>query len=285
MIRFQEALHEHYAQLLTVERVVHRSRTRFQEVLVFENAVFGKVLVLDGVIQLTERDNHIYHEMLAHVPLVAHGAARDVLIVGGGDGGALKEVLKHPVRSVVLAELDGEVIELARRHLPGVSDGAFEDPRVEVVIGDAARFVAETAGEFDVVLVDSTDPLGPGEVLFSEPFYRNCRRRMRPGGLIAVQSGAPFFQPLELEMVCRRLTACFGAARPYLAPVPTYAGGSLALVAAGAAPEALCPGPEALHAGFSALAGRTRYYTPEVHGAAFVLPPMFGAPDGLSGRR
>src|SRR3954451_13761380 len=127
MNSFQERLYEHHSQVFTVDAVLHRSRTAFQDVLVFENRLFGRVLVLDGVAQLTERDNHIYHEMIAHVPLMAHGRAKRVLIIGGGDGGTLKEVLKHPVAKVYMVELDGEVIELAKRHLPEVSAGAFDD--------------------------------------------------------------------------------------------------------------------------------------------------------------
>jgi spermidine synthase len=260
---------------LAVDAVLHQSRTRFQEVFVFKNAVFGTVLVLDGVIQLTERDNHIYHEMIAHVPLVAHGSARNVLVVGGDDGGTLKEVLKHPVASVVLVELDGEVIDLSRHYLPGVSGGAFDDPRVMVIVDDGAQYVAESDAEFDVVIIDSTDPVGPGEALFSAAFYRDCQKRLRAGGLITVQSGTPFFQPSELEAACSRLSRCFGTARPFLSPVPTYAGGALALVAAGQTQEHFYPSAEILQQRFHGLVGRTRYYSPEVHRAAFVLPPSF----------
>jgi len=272
---FQEKLYEHHKQMLSMDTVLYHWRTEFQDVLIFENAIFGKVLVLDGVVQLTERDNHIYHEMIAHVPLMAHGFARDVLIIGGGDGGTLKEVLKHPVRSATLVELDGEVIDLSRRYLPEVSEGAFDDPRANVLVMDGTRYIAETEGLFDVIIIDSTDPMGPGEPLFTAAFYKACRRRLRPGGMIVVQSGAPFFQPEELEMVCDRLAGSFAGVRPYLAPVPTYAGGMLALVAAGASRDALRPSTDVLRERFDVLQGRTRYYTPEVHRAAFTLAPSF----------
>jgi len=272
---FQETLYEHHAQALSIGAVLHQGRTAFQDVLIFENALFGKVLVLDGVVQLTERDNHIYHEMIAHVLLMAHGAARDVLIIGGGDGGTLKEVLKHPVERAVMVEIDGEVIALSRRHLPAVSDGAFDDPRASVLVMDGTRYIAEIADKFDVIIIDSTDPQGPGEPLFTPAFYAACRARLRPGGMIAVQSGAPFFQPEELETVCGRLSGSFAGVRPFLAPVPTYAGGMLALVAAGDSRDALRPPREVLQARFQPLEGRTRYYTPEVHRAAFTLAPSF----------
>jgi spermidine synthase len=270
---FQEKLYEHYAQTFSIDAILHQGRTEFQEVMIFENRIFGKVLALDGVIQLTERDNHIYHEMIAHVPMMAHGSAQRVLIIGGGDGGTLREILKHPVASAILVELDGDVIDLSRRYLPEVSDGAFDDPRVTVIVSDGTRYVAETELKFDVIIIDSTDPIGPGEQLFTAAFYEACRRCLRPDGIIAVQSGAPFFQPRELEMVCGRLSRSFGGVRPFMAPVPTYAGGMLALVAAGASRNALRPPCNVLQERFGSLRGVTRYYSPEVHRATFTLPP------------
>jgi spermidine synthase len=233
------------------------------------------VLVLDGVVQLTDRDNHIYHEMIAHVPLNAHGAAKRVLVIGGGDGGTLKEVLKHSVDHAVMVEIDGQVIDLSRRFFPEVSGGAFDDPRAAVIVGDGVDYVARTDSRFDVIIVDSTDPVGPGEELFTEAFYRRCRKLLRPGGMIVVQSGAPFYQPGQLQGVCRRLSSSFAAVRPFLAPVPTYTGGMLALVAAGEDHKALRPPVKVLRERFQRVQPLTRYYTPEVHRAAFTLAPEF----------
>jgi spermidine synthase len=272
---FQERLYEHRSQVFTVDAVLHQGRTEFQDILVFENRLFGRVLVLDGVVQLTERDIHIYHEMIAHVPLVAHGAARRVLIIGGGDGGALKEVLKHPVAVAVLVELDGQVIDLAQRFFPEVSGGAFEDPRTKLVVGNGVEFVDEADASFDVIIVDSTDPVGPGEQLFTAGFYRRCRNLLAPGGIIVVQSGAPFYQPGQLRDVCHRLFCSFNAVRPFLAPVPTYAGGMLALVAGGEDHKALRPSVKILRERFQRLQPHTRYYAPDVHRAAFTLTPAF----------
>ena len=197
---FEEAYRPHWRQRMAVERVIHEGRTAFQEVLVFENADFGRVLVLDGVVQTTERDEFIYHEMLAHVPLVAHGACREVLIIGGGDGGVLEEVLKHrSIERVTMVELDAGVIEVSRAHLPAVGGGAFDDPRLRLIIDDGAAFVRGERGggdvRYDVVIVDSTDPLGgPGDVLFGDAFYGACARRLRPGGVLVNQSGNPFVE-------------------------------------------------------------------------------------------
>jgi spermidine synthase len=262
--------------VLAVQEVLHRGRTAHQEALVFRNPTFGTVLALDGVIQLTDHDNHIYHEMMAHVPLTAHGAAGDVLIIGGGDGGVLKEVLKHPVRRVVLVELDRDVIALSQRYFPAVSAGAFDDDRAEVVIGDGADHVARTHETFDVVIIDSTDPIGPGEALFSDSFYGDCRAVLRRGGMMVLQSGAPFYRSGELERARARLGRWVGAARPFLAPVPTYASGMLALLAAGPTAEGLCPPREVLQERATRLDGELRYYTPDVHHAAFVTASRLG---------
>lgn len=272
---FQEKLYGHHSQVFTVDSELFAGRTRFQDVVVFENRLFGRVLALDGVVQLTDRDNHVYHEMIAHVPLMAHGSARRVLIIGGGDGGTLKEVLKHPVEQVVMVELDEGVIELSKRFFPGVSAGAFGDPRVSLLIGDGVEYVTRAETKFDAVIVDSTDPVGPGEQLFTKAFYERCRTLLRPGGMIALQSGAPFYNPEQLAGVCGRLASSFAAVRSYLAPVPSYAGGMLALVAAGDSDEALRPALKALRARFKGLRLRTRYYAPEIHRAAFTLAPDF----------
>src|SRR5919106_2462486 len=149
---YEEAYHPNWRQRFEVARHVYRGRTVFQEALVFESPLFGRVLVLDGIVQTTERDEFIYHEMISHVAMMAHGAVRDVLIIGGGDGGTLEEVLKH--RSIVrttLVELDPGVVELARAHLLGINRGAFDDPRTELIFGDGVKFVAETEQRFDVI--------------------------------------------------------------------------------------------------------------------------------------
>lgn len=272
MNTFRETLYGDHGQTLSVERVLYRGRTAHQDVLIFTNPTFGKVFVLDGVVQFTERDNHIYHEMLAHVPLMAHGAARDVLVIGGGDGGTLREILKHPVASVTLVELDRAVIDLSREYFPELSAGAFADARVSVILDDGAAYVRRSADRFDAIIIDSTDPTGPGEALFSDAFYRQCRALLRPEGVVAIQSGVPFYRPRQLEQILDRLARCFGAAKPFLAPVPTYAHGLLALIVAGDL-TSFCPPAEPLRERFAGLA--TRYYTPDVHHAVFVAAPRF----------
>ena len=175
------------------------ARPTHQRIRVFENARFGRVLTLDGVVQTTEGDEFIYHEMMAHVPILAHGAARRVLIVGGGDGGMAREVLRHrAVEHVTMVEIDAGVVEFSKKYLPSLSAGAFDDPRLDLVIADGADFVAQTDRRFDVAIIDSTDPVGPGEVLFTDTFYGRAKRCLAPGGVLVTQNGVPFMQGDEL---------------------------------------------------------------------------------------
>ena len=166
---FVEKLHAEFRQQLRIDRLIYQCNTNLQEILIFENAVFGRVLVLDGVVQTTEADEFIYHEMLTHVPIIAHGAARRVLVVGGGDGGMIEEVLKHRrLEQVVMVEVDRSVVELCKKYLPTLSQGAFDDPRLQLIIADGSEYVSQTTQLFDVIIVDSPDPLGPAINLFSD---------------------------------------------------------------------------------------------------------------------
>ena len=230
-------------------------------------------MVLDGIVQTTEGDEFIYHEMLAHVPLFAHGSARRVLVVGGGDGGMLREVLRHrEVERAVQVEVDSGVIEMCREYLPNHSAGAFDDPRVEIVIADGAQFVSDTNERFDVIISDSTDPVGPGTALFSPEFYSACRRCLSPGGVLVTQNGVAFFQPEVARNTARDLSRTFRDWHFFSAAVPTYAGGVMLFGWATDDPV-LREVPVATIRERHAAAGlRTRYYNPEVHVASFALP-------------
>ncbi len=268
---FQEQLHEHWRQGFRVTRELCRSSGGIQDIVLFETPGFGRVLTLDGAVQLTTGDEFIYHEMLAHVPIYTHGEVRSVCVVGGGDGGMVREVLKHrSVTTVVLVEIDRAVIEFCARHLPSVSAGGFEDPRTEIVIADGVAFMAETTQKFDLIVIDSTDPIGPGGVLFTEAFYRDCARCLNPGGIVVNQNGVPFMQGEEITDTYRRRLPHFAEVGFYLAAVPSYIGGFMALGWAAAVPY---PGKAGdVRGRFEAAPVETRYYTPEVHAAAFALP-------------
>ena len=270
---FSETLHDGYAQSFGIRDILFESRTEHQHLVIFESASFGRVMALDGVIQTTERDEFIYHEMLAHVPLFAHGAAKDVLIIGGGDGGLLREVLKHPeVERVVQVEIDRAVIDLCVQYFPNHSQGAFDNPRAEIVIGDGIDYVCNTERRFDVVLSDCTDPIGPGEVLFSSRFYEGVARCLNRGGIFAAQNGSAFLQPDEVTTTHQRLSPYFRDRSFFTASVPTYVGGAMAL--AWASDEATLRTVEmkTLQQRFDKAAIATRYYNPAVHTASFALP-------------
>ncbi len=269
---FDEGLHSGVNLALEVGTVLYRDKTEHQDLIIFENNTFGRVMSLDGAIQTTEHDEYIYHEMFAHVPILAHGAVKKVLIIGGGDGGAARQVLKHKGISVTLVDIDRTVIDLSIKYLPSISGGAFEDPRLQIVVADGCRFVKETEERWDIIIIDSTDPHGPGEVLYTQEFYADCKSCLTEGGIIVTQNGVPFVQAEELRNSYDRLGTLFADVSFYLATIPSYVGGPLAFGWAtdNTSCRKLSEGELAnrfLNAGIE-----TGYYSSDIHKASFVLP-------------
>jgi spermidine synthase len=257
-----------------VERVLYETQTQHQHLVLFEHKFFGKVLMLDGATQVTSKDEFIYHEMMTHVPILAHGRARDVLIVGGGDCGIAEEVLKHKsVRRLTQVEIDASVVEFSKQHFPEFTRPVLNNSRFELIIDDGMNFVATTQRRFEVIIVDSTDPQGPGKVLFSEGFYRACKRCLAPGGVLVTQNGVPIFQSGELVTSVRRFRGLFVDGSCYVAAISTYIGGHMAMGWASDNPR-LRRMPVATISARYRRAGSfaTKYWTPEVHVAAFALP-------------
>ena len=269
---FTETLYTDYQQRLRIAKILHRGRTAHQDVLIFENPYFGRVLALDGIVQTTEGDEFAYHEMLVHVPVLAHGAARRVAIVGGGDGGALEEILKHDVERVVMVELDPGVVALSRRYLKSICGDAFDDPRAELIFRDGAAYMKAAEEKFDVIVVDSTDPVGPAIALFEQGFYADCRARLRDGGILVTQSGVTFMQEDEARATHARMKPLFADAWLYLTQVPTYGAGFMTLGWGSLSAAARATPPDEIERRFRAAGIETRYYTPETHAAAFALP-------------
>lgn len=270
---FKETLYPAVAQSFAMDRVLFRERSAHQDLVIFENAIYGRVLALDGAVQVTTRDEFVYHEMMTHVPILAHGKAKRVLIVGGGDGGILRETLRHKsVASVTMVEIDRAVVDMCLKWMPSIAGKSFADKRTRLVIADGARYVAETAEKFDVVIVDSTDPQGPGEVLFTEAFYRNCKRVLTPKGILVNQNGVPFLQGDEMTMTYRRRRKHFAHTSFYAASVPSYYGGFMALGWASDDPKAHRVPEATLAKRFAAAKLKTRYYTPGLHAGCFGLP-------------
>lgn len=264
-----------YAQSIQVDTILYDGRSAFQHIQVATSPTFGRMLILDNAVQTTEADEFIYHEMLVHPVLVSHPRPRRVMIIGGGDGGTLEEVLKHQVEHVTMVEIDREVVEVSRAFLPSICGRAFDDRRVHLLIDDGVAFVQRTHEKFDVILVDSTDPKGPGVALFSEAFYAACARALTDDGLVVAQSGSYFFQRELTTLVRERLGSVFPLTMTFWAAVPAYPGvlWSFSCGSRRHDPRAL-PGEriaERLRS-FS-----TRYYQPQMHAVAFTLPPNVGA--------
>jgi spermidine synthase len=272
-----ETLYPDWGQRFRVKRELARVQSTFQDIAIIDTESHGRVMVLDGVIQITERDEFVYQEMLAHVPLLAHGAAKRVLIIGAGDGGVLRRVLQHrAVERAVMVEIDGEVIRLARELMPDIAGPAWADPRADIIVGDGIDHVrhAET-GAYDIIIVDSTDPIGVGEVLFTDEFYENAARVLSADGVIVNQCGVPFMQAEELAETSRRRAKFFPEVSAYVAAVPTYVGGFMTLGWAGKRPGQTRVSASELEARArtAGILGTTRYWTPEIHEGAFRLPP------------
>jgi spermidine synthase len=272
-----ETLYPDWGQRFLVKRELARVKSDFQDIMVFESHSHGRVMLLDGVVQITEMDEFVYQEMIAHVPLLAHGDARRVLIIGAGDGGVLKRVLQHrTVERAVMVEIDGEVMRLAKEFMPGIAGDAWTDPRAEVITGDGIDYVRQAAaGSFDAIIVDSTDPIGVGEVLFTEEFYANSARILSDRGLIVNQCGVPAMQAEELRETSLRRAKSFADVWAYVAAVPTYVGGFMTLGWAAKDASLRHVGVEEIRrrADVAGVLDTTGYWTPEMHVGAFNLPP------------
>jgi spermidine synthase len=269
----EETFHSHWRVRLEAARVLHEVKTQHQHLVIFENPTWGTVLMLDGVCQLTTSDEFVYHEMMAHVPLMAMARPRRVLVVGGGDGGVLREVLKHPsVEKATLCEIDRAVIDLSLKHYPEIAAGCLDDARADLVIADGLKYVAETREKFDAIIVDSSEPIGPSAVLHTREFFTDCKRALKEGGILVTQNGLPFLFPEHLKATTEIFASLFKAASPYMCTQPCYFGGPFALNAAS-------DGEDLFGVSVGTLVGRmakrgieTRYYTPAGHLAAFALP-------------
>lgn len=268
-----ETLHAGFGQYFSVDKVLYREPTGHQDLVIFENAALGRVMALDGVVQTTERDEFIYHEMMTHVPLLAHGAAKHVLIIGGGDGAMLREVSRHQnIEKITMVEIDAGVVTFCKQYLPNHSQGAYDDPRFTLVIDDGVNFVSQTGEKFDVIISDCTDPIGPGESLFTSDFYQGCQRCLNPGGIFVAQNGVCFLQQDEAVNSHRKLGHYFSDVSFYQAAVPTYYGGIMTFAWASDNPALRHLDAATIASRFDAAGLTCRYYNPAIHTGSFALP-------------
>jgi spermidine synthase len=274
---FKERIHKGYAQTIQLSgRPLAVEKTRYQRIEIFDTPSNGRVMALDGVVQITSRDESAYAEMLTHLPILEHGKVKSVLIVGGGDLSVADEALKHKsVREVVLVDIDGRVVTLCQKFFGEVNAKAFRDRRLKIEIADAFEFLGrkENKARFDLVVGDRPDPIGPGKALFGGTFYDRIKRALKPKGLAVFQTGVPFYQPQELAGTLAALARHFVQTGVYLTVVPTYVGGFMALAWAGKGARLGTPkGIKKAAAAFKRAKIKTDYYTPAVHAAAFALP-------------
>jgi spermidine synthase len=268
-----EYLTDDWAFFIRSARELERFRSPFQDVEVHDSLQFGRLFRLDGHFMTSERDEFFYHEMLVHVPGIAHPAPERALVVGGGDGGSAEELFKHPsIRSVTLCEIDAAVIDISRRHLAGVHRGALDDPRLDLRIGDGFAFVREAEDRFDLIVLDLTDPGGPSTLLYTPEFYRACAARLTPGGAMTLHIASPVAHPDRVREGLAALREAFPRVTPYLASIPLYGGMWMMACCS----DRLDPASLAAAEVDARLAGRgigdLKYYNGDVHRAALALP-------------
>jgi spermidine synthase len=269
----EETFHPHWRVRLKADKVLHEVKTEHQNLVIFDNETWGRVLMLDGVCQLTTSDEFVYHEMMAHVPLMALSKPRRVLVIGGGDGGVLREVLKHPsLEKATLCEIDRSVVDLSLKFYPEIAGGALDDPRTDLVIADGLKYVAETKERFDAIIVDSSEPIGPSAVLHTPEFFADCKRALKEGGILVTQNGLPFLFPDHLAGTTMAFARLFKAVAPYMCTQPCYFGGPFALNWASDDRDLLDISVKKLQRRQEKRGIQARYWTPAVHLAAFALP-------------
>lgn len=248
-----------------VNETIYLAKTDYQEMAVLDTIQFGRMLVLDGMVQTTVADEFVYHEMISHIPVGTHPCPRNVLVIGGGDGGAVREIIKYPqVEKVTLVEIDSQVIEASMRFLPEISS-ALKDARVEIRIADGIEYVRSLEEACDVIIVDSTEPVGPAVGLFGSPFYEGVFRALKPDGIFVAQTESPFFNADLIRTVFRRIKTIFPYAYLYLASVPTYPSGLWSFTLGSKQYNPL--EPEGKY-----IPQDTRYYTAQMHRSSFSLP-------------
>ncbi len=266
-----------------VTKVLHDENSKYGHIQVLDTPFFGRMLVIDGIIQTTESDEFIYHEMMVQLPGLQVGTPRQMLIIGGGDGGALRQALRfQKLERVVQVEIDSLVTRLSREHLPAISAGSFDAPRTELVYADGAEYVKDCTGQFDVVVLDLTDPIpgGAAEQLFDVPFLTQVKAILAPGGVVMMQCGSLLFQPQEVKEQLQRLRHVYGHARLHTAVVPGYQLTSFGFAIASAQELKLLDAPEFKQRS-QGIQGANQYLTAETYQASMAVPPYLRSQLGL----
>ncbi|MEX2104185.1 MAG: polyamine aminopropyltransferase [Bacilli bacterium] len=263
---YTEKQTENFGITARIKRTLHTEQTDFQKLDMIETVEFGNMLVLDGMVMTTEKDEFVYHEMVAHPALFTHPNPENVLVVGGGDGGVIREILKHDkVKKATLVEIDGKVIEYSKKYLPSIA-GKLDDPRVDVQVDDGFMHIIKSKNVYDVIMVDSTEPVGPAAPLFERGFYQGIYEALKQDGIFVAQTDNPWFKEDLIRKVNKDVKDIFPITKVYIANIPTYPSGLWTFTMGSKKYD-----PEKVNAtGLQEI--ETKYYTPRLHNAAFALP-------------
>ena len=256
---------------IKVDRQLYTGQSEFQRIDIFDSKEFGRFMTLDGYMMLTEKDEFIYHEMITHVPMAVHPGAKNILVIGAGDGGAVRELCRYPtVEKIDLVEIDELVIEVCKKYLPQTACG-LSDPRVKIHIEDGLKYIRHVEDEYDLIIVDSTDPFGPGEGLFTKEFYGNCFKALHEDGIMVNQHESPFYteDAIAMQRAHKRIVESFPISKVYQAHIPTYPSGHWLF---GFASKKYHPVHDLNATQWNTLGFGTKYYNTRLHAGAFALP-------------
>ncbi|MFA7502490.1 MAG: polyamine aminopropyltransferase [Anaerovoracaceae bacterium] len=264
---YTEKQTENHGITTKISKTLHSEQTDYQKLDIIETEQFGTMLVLDGMVMTTDIDEFVYHEMITHVALNTHPNPQRVLVVGGGDGGAIREIVKHSsVQEAILAEIDQRVIDTSIEYLPEIASALTGNPRVNLMVGDGIKFIRDHQNRFDVIIVDSTEPIGPAEGLFAKSFYEELYGALKEDGIMVAQTESPWFNQDLIKRVFRDIKSLFAITRLYTVSIPTYPSGLWSFTIGSKKYDPL----NVSEAEIAELS--TKYYTKELHKAAFVLP-------------
>jgi len=260
-----------------MQKEIYKGKSKFQDIYIFESPGFGKMLALDGIIQLSESDEFIYHEMIVHPPLFTHPNPKRFLLVGGGDGGVLREAAKHPLTELYQVEIDKQIVELSAKYLPFISKGVFSDKRLKIFYEDGIKFIAQYKNYFDVIVVDSTDPVGPGKVLFQQNFYKYVYDALTPSGIAIFQLGPLLDFNLIIKPTAKKLKKYFRYINTIRLPMPSYSCGCeycFMMASKKIDPTSLSPSniAQRMSKRLGDKADKLKYYTAQIHGASMCMP-------------
>lgn len=270
---WHEKLYCHTGQHFLIDKMIYEKETIHHKVIIFKNNIFGNVMAIDDIIQTTEKDEFIYHEMLTHIPIFSHNSIKDVLIIGGGDGGILREICRHQtIKNITMVEIDIEIINLSKKYFPHHSNNSYKDSRLKLVIDDGLNFIKNTQKKFDLIISDSTDPVGCGKNLFSSEFYFNCKQSLNKNGIFVAQNGVFFLQKNESIFTYKTLKKYFHDVSFYQACIPTYYGGAMIFAWATDNMEFRKTSLKNLKARIKNTKLSFNYYNPNIHISSFYLP-------------